>query len=296
MAAQRNQNSERSRAAVMRPFTLGVAALVCATLLWSSVAQTANRHGPGSGHLVSELRQGSARFIVAVGGSYLDRSRIEKLYRGLVAHDLPQRFVAVVTAYPDDETEQWMEDGHPFHGFSFDLWRDKLLQVRREHPWRAVRLLATSDGVVIQVAKDDRFSSTVLAGADPTRFVVNGENYELLWLESRSQSRGEAVLEATFRSQSVPTVGGTRLLAEAVRSKLPADRLHLVVRPDIWFVYGGLPLWFAFVPQEQPPSWGEFRGRVEMYCDSTSLPLRCGSHTVPASPRLQYGVPLSDLK
>lgn len=245
--------------------------------------------------ILSESRGGAVRSIVAIGASYLEVPRLESLYRSLLTPDLPPRYAIFVTAYPDEESANSMSDAKPFEGLSFDFWRDQLLKAKRDHPWRAARLIATAEGAVVQVAKEDHYFSTVLSGKDPTRLSVAGTNYELLQAEYRNELRGEPAFLACLRADREPTVDGVRLLAEAIRAKLPAERLSITVRPDVWFVYDDFPVWFPFSTQQQPPTWEEFRQTRVTNCDNVFLPLHCSSRTMPASPRLRWGQAVRDL-
>lgn len=293
MVAHRPPNSRRRRVAKV--------GLVFAMIAFWPLGLGRSKAGPVKGvgqpsssqdRILLEVKEGAARSVLAVGESYLQLPRLERLYRSLLTSDLPPRHAIFVAAYPDVDSENWMADGQPFENFSFDQWRDVLLRVRREHPWRAARVVATMDGVVVQVAKDGKYSSTVISGKDPTKFSLGGAGYELLHAEFRQQVQGgEPFLLAFVRADQFPSLEGAKLLTEAIRAKFPANHLMVSIRPDIWFVYDSFPVWFPFCPQGRPPTWEEFSHTNEIICNNKYFSMSCSYLPLPVSPRIKFGQP-----
>ena len=250
---------------------------------------------PDAGGVVYEYRKGPIRSIVVVGDSYLSVASLKALYQSLVTADLPRHHEVSVYAYPDGSSDLWAWGGRHLSpgGPSFDGWREEVLKVRREKPWKASRLLSTIDGVVIQVASDGECSHRVLSGADPTLLMVDGQSVELLWTRFYQRPHmSETYLEAWVKAEPLPTLAGAEHITKAIRTKFGEQEVEVSIRPDTWYVYDTFfPVWFPFCKRQEPPTWEEFRHTKEIYCRGGPSWVACHYPSIPSSPRTPYGGP-----
>ena len=251
---------------------------------------------PGSsGRVVLEDREEAVRTIIAVGDSYLQVHQLEALYQTLATADLPARHDVSIYAYPGEDSDLWATGGRRLSeaGPSFDQWRESVVELRRARTWGGTRLISTIDGVVVQIAKDGNCSSLVISGRDPTQFSVNGRKFELLWTHFYSRpGQSEIMLEAWVKAETVPTLDYAKLLTEEIRGKLPAKRLQVWIRSDVWFVYNSFfPAWFPFCKRQETPTWQDFSRAKQIYCRGEPTSTVCYEPSIPSSPTATFATP-----
>ena len=137
----------------------------------------------------------------------------------------------------------------------------------------AVLMLRTVDGKLVR---------ETLRGRDPTRMMVDGKAYEILFVAGRRRSpleeRGQArtVEPILYITTNVVL---TRSLCERAASQIlqatGVDRAWVSFRNDPWFICQNFPVFYPYGLSEPVPMENEFVTRPEFTCIAAITGVRC---------------------
>jgi hypothetical protein len=143
-----------------------------------------------------------------------------------------------------------------------------------KHP--IARVVSISGNALLTFRDGDSVSEEVLHGADPTRFKVDGVDFELLHLVLTTGSAGVAEdvrnsLALYFRVKPKVSLSSTLAAFHRLASIVKINNLDIRVRPDAWFLeYDDYPFFPAFVPGLQPPNIGQYDLSSDVSCGSSA--------------------------
>jgi len=143
-----------------------------------------------------------------------------------------------------------------------------------KHP--IARVISIGGNALLTYREGDSISDEVLRGADPTRFRINGVNFELLHmaLSTGTAAVAEDVrdnLALYFRTKPRVSLSTTLAAFRQLASTVKINNLDLLVRSDAWFLeYDDYPIYPAFVLGLRPLNVNEYELSSYVTCGSSA--------------------------
>lgn len=149
-----------------------------------------------------------------------------------------------------------------------------------KHP--IARVVSIGGNALLTYRDGDSVLEEVLQGSDPTRFRMDGVDFELLHLVLTRGTAGVAEdmrnsLALYFRVRPKVSLSSTLAAFHRLASIVKINNLDIRVRPDAWFLeYDNYPLFPAFVVGLRPLNVGQYDLSSDVTCGSTARQgLRC---------------------
>lgn len=164
--------------------------------------------------------------------------------------------------------------------FDFQYWQGQFEYVTRQRMQIAEAISINRNAVLRIHQADGSTSRQVLSGQDPLRLTIEGEEFEIVYVDFSGPHRlglQESVfvfVRALSPLRSAPAVE----LFKKLEPLFPGLGLALEIRDDAWFVYQPrYPFVNPFIEGRRVPSQQEYETLRTMHCVRTASGLQCDS-------------------